>query len=129
MVFSRFYRFAVGDYPAPVCLDAVCLEGFYPEAVVVGCHGHGGRRGAYSHAGERCFAVEDAPDEGAPIVNAPAEDAPDENFSDAGAPHVAPVRLAAIYSQDIYDDVLFRAWASDAADYPAECLGSGLVEP
>lgn len=63
------------------------------------------------------------------MEDAPIVGVPDESFSDADAQNVAPVQLVAIYSEDIYYDILFRAWASDAADYPAECLGSGLVEP
>lgn len=119
MAVSRFYRFAVGDCPALVCRDAVYPEDFYPEAVAAGCHVHADRRGAYSHADERYFAVESAPAEGAPA----------EVFSDTDVQSAAPVRFAAIYSEDIDCDVLFRAWASDVADYPAECLGIGLVEP
>ncbi len=114
MVVSRFYHFAADYCSAPIYLDAVSAEGFYPEAVVVGCHVHGGRRGAYSRAGDLGFAAEDAR-----IVDAPV----------AGDRGVVLARLAAIYSEDIYYDVLFRAWASDDADYPAECLGIGLVEP
>lgn len=129
MAFSRFYHFAADDCSAPIYLDAVSAEVFYPGVVVVGCHSHGGHQDAYSRADDLGFAAEDAPIVEVPVAGVPDGCALAEGFPVAGARSVVLARLAAIYSEDIYDDVLFRAWASDDADYPAECLGSGLVEP